>query len=45
MKAIIAAVIAMAVISTGSYAVLNQSLQRTADQAYATSGARVTPGH
>ncbi|HRK24697.1 MAG TPA: hypothetical protein PLQ11_07060 [Beijerinckiaceae bacterium] len=45
MKAIVAALVAMGIISAGSYLVLNTTFQAPAEKAYATSGARVTIGH
>lgn len=45
MKAFIAALIAIAVISAGAYTVLDKQMQMSAEQAFATSGARVSPHH
>jgi|APTNR8051073442_1049403.scaffolds.fasta_scaffold06773_5 Flp pilus assembly pilin Flp len=43
MKAILAALVAMVLIGAGSYAVLNNNFQMSAEKAYSTTGAR--PGH
>lgn len=45
MKAFLAALVALAVIGVGTYAVLDGKMQMSADKAFATSGARVTPHH
>jgi len=45
MKAILSAIVAVAVIAVASYAVLDSRFQAPAGAAYATTGARVTPGH
>ena len=45
MKAFVAALVALAVIGMGTYAVLDAKMQMSAEQAFTTSGARVTPHH
>ena len=45
MKAFVTALIVLAVVGMGTYAVLDGKMQMSADQAFATSGARVTPHH
>lgn len=45
MKAFLAALVAVAVIGFGAYAVLDGQMQMPAEKAFATSGARVSPHH
>ena len=45
MKAILSAIVAVAVIAIASYAVLDSRFQTQSGAAYTTTGARVTPGH
>ncbi|MCA0425325.1 MAG: hypothetical protein LCH61_18745 [Proteobacteria bacterium] len=45
MKAFLSSLIVAAVISTGAYFVLNDDMQRTAEQAYTSPNARVGDGH
>lgn len=45
MKSFFTAVVVMIAISVGASLVLNSGFQKTADQAFATSGARVDAAH
>ena len=45
MKSFLLAVAAMVVIGIGASTILNASFQKSADQAYATSGARIDRTH
>lgn len=45
MKAFLSSLAVAAIISVGAYLVLNDDMQRTAQQAYSTSSTRVGAGH